>query len=241
VFNKEHKGASWFSLNLFKIAPAKLFLNMSVEAPLAPTNQARQRIHAAALKLFTERGVTKVSVSDLASAAGMARGTIYSHVPDVDRLFGDVAAELSREMTDRVVAGFAGVDDPAHRLSIGVRQYIRRAHEDPLWGRFVSRFGLSPMVIKAVMGSEPLRDLQAGIAAGRYAIGHDQLLTAVTLLSGGTLAAMLPVIEGHITWREAGSNVAEMLLIALGVSRDEARQLARCELPPLGPTGSDSN
>ncbi|MFW5329700.1 TetR/AcrR family transcriptional regulator [Hydrogenophaga sp. ZJX-1] len=207
---------------------------MSVEvAPIQP-NQARQRIRAAALKLFTERGVTKVSVSDLANAAGMARGTIYSHVPDVDNLFGDVAAELAREMTDWVVAGFAGVDDPAQRLSIGVRQYIRRAHEDPLWGRFVSRFGLSPMVIQTVMGSEPLSDLQAGISAGRYSIAHDQLLTAVTLLSGGTLAAMLPVIDGHVTWREAGSDVAELLLVALGVDRDEAKRLARCELPPLG-------
>lgn len=208
---------------------------MTVEAALIQSNQARQRIHAAALKLFTERGVTKVSVSDLASAAGMARGTIYSHVPDVESLFGDLAAELSREMTDRVVAGFAGVNDPAQRLSIGVRQYIRRAHEEPLWGRFVSRFGLSPMVIKDVMGSQPQRDLQAGIEVGRYAIGDDQLITAVTLLSGGTLAAMLPVIEGHVTWREAGADVAELLLVALGVDRDEARKLARCELPPLGP------
>lgn len=208
---------------------------MTVEAASVQPNQARQRIHAAALKLFTERGVTKVSVSDLASAAGMARGTIYSHVPDVDSLFGDLAAELSREMTDRVVAGFVGVNDPAQRLAIGVRQYIRRAHEEPLWGRFVSRFGLSPMVIKDVMGSQPQRDIQAGIAAGRYAIRTDQLVTAVTLLSGSTLAAMLPVIEGHVTWREAGSDVAELLLVALGIDRDEARNLARCELPPLGP------
>ncbi|MCA6215982.1 TetR/AcrR family transcriptional regulator [Ideonella sp. B7] len=213
---------------------------MTVKAALLPPNQARQRIHAAALKLFTERGITKVSVSDLANAAGMARGTIYSHVPDVENLFGDVAAALSREMTARVIAGFTGVSDPAQRLSIGVRQYIRRAHEDPLWGRFVSRFGFSPLVIEDVMGSQPQRDLQAGIEAGRYAIGLDQLVTAVAMLSGSTLAAMLPVLEGHVTWREAGTDVAELLLVGLGVDRAEARQLARCELPPLGPPPSQA-
>ena len=69
---------------------------MSANPDLLPLNQASRRIHAAAMKLFAERGVTKVGVSELAAAAGMARGTIYSHVPDVERLFEDVAAGLAR-------------------------------------------------------------------------------------------------------------------------------------------------
>jgi AcrR family transcriptional regulator len=210
---------------------------MPSETTLPLTSQARRRIHAAAMKLFAERGVTKVSISDLAAAAGMARGTIYSHVPDVDGLFEAVAAQLAREMTALVVAGFAGVNDPAQRLSIGVRQYIRRAHEEPLWGRFMGRFGLSPTVMETVMGSEPLSDLQAGISSGRYGISPEQLPAMVAILSGGTLAAMLPVLDGHATWREAGSEVAELMLVALGVDRSEARQLARCDLPALGSGG----
>ena len=39
---------------------------------MAALNPAQQRIHAAALKLFAERGVTQVNVSDLAQAAGVA-------------------------------------------------------------------------------------------------------------------------------------------------------------------------
>ncbi|SCK55478.1 transcriptional regulator, TetR family [Variovorax sp. HW608] len=202
--------------------------------PGVPPSQAQRRIHAAAMRLFAERGVTKVSISELAAAAGMARGTIYSHVSDVDGLFEEVAAQLAREMTARVVSGFAGVDDPALRLAIGVRQYIRRAHEEPLWGRFMSRFGLSPAVLQTVLGSEPLTDLQAGIASGRYRIGREQLPAMAALLSGGTLAAMLPVLDGHGTWRDVGSDMAEILLVALGLDRAEARALARSELPALG-------
>lgn len=193
---------------------------------------ATRRIHAAAMKLFVERGVTKVSISDLAAAAGMARGTIYSHVPDVDGLFEAVAAQLAREMTERVVAGFAGVGDPAQRLSLGVRQYIRRAHDEPLWGRFMTRFGLSPTVMQTVMGSEPLSDLSEGVASGRYRIAPEQLQVMVALLTGGTLAAMSPVLDGHVTWREAGSQVVELMLVALGLDRAEAGHLARCDLPP---------
>ena len=185
------------------------------------------------MKLFAERGVTKVSISELAAAAGMARGTIYSHVPDVDNLFEEVAAQLAHEMTERVMAGFAGITDPAQRLAIGVRQYVRRAHEEPLWGRFMSRFGMNPALTRVLLASDPVADLEAGIESGRYVVGREQLPAMVGLLAGGTLAAMLPVLDGRSTWRDTGSNTAELLLIALGLSRDEARTLARSELPRL--------
>ncbi|WP_431275086.1 TetR/AcrR family transcriptional regulator [Variovorax ureilyticus] len=191
----------------------------------------RRRIHAAAMRLFAEQGVTQVTVSELATAAGVARGTVYSNVPDIDGLFEEVAAELVREMVDRVMLAFAGVDDVACRLSIGVRLYIRRAHEEPLWGRFMSRFGLSMASLQAVLTSDPATNLSTGIAQGRYSIKPEQLRAMVGMLTGSTLAAMVAVLEGHQTWREAGSDVAEFLLVALGPARDEARELARVELP----------
>lgn len=206
---------------------------MNAELSPTPLNQARKRIHGAAMRLFAERGVTRLSISDLASAAGMARGTIYSHVPDVDRLFEEVAGQLAREMTERVVAGFAGITDPALRLAIGVRQYIRRAHEEPQWGRFVTRFGLGAEVMQAVMSSEAMTDFEAGVGSGRYLIAPTQIPAMVALLAGGTLAAMLPVLDGHGTWREVGSDTAELMLAALGIEREEARMLAHSELPPL--------
>lgn len=225
LFNNERLCSIWSSY----VTQRK----MSATATLPPLNQTRKRIFAAAMKLFAERGVTKISISELADAAGMARGTIYSHVPDAERLFEEVTAQLVREMTDRVVAGFAGIMDPALRLAIGVRQYIRRAHEEPVWGRFVSRFGLNTEALQSVMSSEALTDLIAGIHSGRYRIGRDQVDAMAALLAGGTLAAMLPVLDGQKTWREIGSDTAELMLVALGVEREEARTLARSALPEL--------
>lgn len=211
---------------------------MSADPNLIPLSQARRRIHDAAMKLFAERGVTKVSISELASAAGMARGTIYSHVPDVDGLFEAVAAQLAQEMTGRITAGFAGVEDPAERMAIGVRQYIRRAHEEPAWGRFISHFGLSDALLREVLSSAPLTDLERGVESGRYAIGREQVPAMVGLIAGGTLAAMLPVLDGHSTWREIASHTVELMLVALGLPRDEARALASAPLPALAQAGA---
>jgi AcrR family transcriptional regulator len=204
---------------------------MSQDLPVR--TPARRRIQAAAMKLFAELGVTKVNVSELAAAAGMARGTIYSNVPDIDSLFEEVAAELVRDMVDRVMLGFVGVDDLAHQLSIGVRLYIRRAHEEPTWGRFMSRFALSTASLQAVLTSDPAVNLRAGMESGRYRIRPEQLPAMIGMLTGSTLAAMVPVLEGLATWREVGSDTAELLLVVLGVDREEARTLARIELPVL--------
>ena len=138
--------------------------------PLTPT---RKRIHAAAMKLFAELGVTRVSISELAAAAGMARGTIYSNVTDLDGLFEEVAAHLVREMAERVTQGMVDIDDPAQRLANGIRQYIRRAHAEPDWGRFMSRFGLSPALTRALLASDPVTDLRVSMESGRYRIGRE--------------------------------------------------------------------
>jgi AcrR family transcriptional regulator len=198
--------------------------------PLTPT---RKRIYAAATKLFAELGVTRVSISELAAAAGMARGTIYSNVSNLDGLFSEVAAHLVREMADRVTRGFAGIDDPAQRMAIGIRQYIRRAHAEPDWGRFMSRFALSSASLQALWSTDPVANLRAGIESGRYRIARKQLPAVVAMIAGATLAAMLPVLEGHGTWRDVGSDTAELVLVALGVEREEAGALARSELAPL--------
>ncbi|WP_416796902.1 hypothetical protein [Ciceribacter azotifigens] len=53
-------------------------------------------------------------------------------------------------------------------------------------------------------------------------------------LGGTTLAAMLHALqEGHKTWREAGSDAAELLLAARGVDREDARAIATRKMPPL--------
>lgn len=205
---------------------------MSADPSALPSSQARRRIQATAMRLFAERGVTRVTISELAAASGMARGTIYSHVPNIDTLFEDVAAHLAHEMTERIV-GDPGLDDPALRLSIGVRQYIRRAHEEPVWGRFISRFGFSDALLRDVLATAPTADFLAGIESGRYKISREQVPAMVGVLAGSTLAAMVPVLEGHATWRSIGSDAAELILCAAGLERDEAKAIARGELPPL--------
>lgn len=194
---------------------------------------AQRRIHAAALKLFAEKGVGEVNISDLAESAGVARGTIYNNLKSIEALFNDVASELSTEMNDRVLRSSPSEMDPAERLSNGVRYYIRRAHEEPSWGKFLTRYAISSQSLRSMWAGPAVQDLTDGLKKSRYDFKPEQMVSAIGLISGAVLVAITLVLEGHKTWRDAGSDTAELLLRALGIDKEEATIIAGKDLPPL--------
>lgn len=198
-------------------------------------NGARSRIYNAAVRLFADNGGSEVNVSDLATAAGIARGTIYNNIKDPENLFGEVASALSHEMIMRTEATMRNLSDPAERIATGLRLFLRRAHEEHDWGRFLVRFALSHAALHSMMSEPPAQDVRNAMSAGRFKPDETKVPILVTMLAGTTLAAMNAVIRGDQAWREAGSATAEMFLRAGGLSATEARRISRTELPALAP------
>jgi AcrR family transcriptional regulator len=197
------------------------------------TTPTDQRISDAAVRLFVEKGTTQLTISELAQEANVARGTLYRNIGSVEDLFDRIVGELSADMHKRVAASFAGIDDPAARLATGVRLWVRYAHENPTLGRFAVRFGLSEESLRSWITGAPLADIRDGVAAGRYDIGPASVDSIASLTLGATISAMWMVLEGHQTWREAGSSTAELLLRAMGIEPAEAHEISTAELPRL--------
>jgi AcrR family transcriptional regulator len=196
---------------------------------------SNDRIMEAALRLFAERGVREVNVSDLAVAAGVARGTVYAHISSQQSLFDRVTSELVAEITARAAAHARLNSAPTLRLARAIRFFIWRAHEEPHWGRFIVRFASSESAMQTMCAEQPMRHLVDGIEAGLYDLRPEQLPSSVAMVSGSVLGAMSLVLEGGKCWREAGSDTIELVLRALGVASDEARWIAMTELPQLFP------
>jgi len=194
---------------------------------------SRSRIQQAALQLFAERGTSDISISDLAEAAGVARGTIYNNLDKPEELFGQVATDLAKEMYARSVASMSGITDPATRLALGIRMFARRTHEEPDWGRFIVRFSQTDSIFGEMMGEPPTLDASRAIETGRYKLDASYLPSVVGMIGGAGLSSMRLVLDGTMTWRDAGSQTAEMLLRAFGLPAREARDIARMPLPPL--------
>jgi AcrR family transcriptional regulator len=195
-----------------------------------------QRINQAAVRLFVQKGATQLTVSELAAEANVARGTLYRNVGSMDDLFDRVVADFSADLHRRVSDSFDGIDDPAARLATGVRMWIRYGHDNPELGRFIVKFGLAEGALRSVMVGPTMSDVMNGIDAGRYVITRADGESVAALIMGSTISAMWLVLEGHQTWRDAGSATAELLLRALGIAVGDARDIARRELPQLRPS-----
>ena len=201
-----------------------------MEQPVLSATQ--RRIHTAAIRLFAERGVVQVTVSDLADYAGVARGTIYNNVPSIETLFEEVASHLAWEMNERIVASFHS-ENPSERLAMGVRAYVRRAHEEPDWGRFIARFAQTTGSLRMLAMGEPAKDIQAAMKTGHFSLQMEQIPSVVTMIGSTVIGAIYLVREGVKTWRTAGSDSAEFLLRALGIDEQEAKRISVCDLPAL--------
>ena len=189
------------------------------------------------MRLFAERSTTQVTVSELAEAAGVARGTVYSNIRNIDSLFEDVAARLVTEMDAQIATATPPGADPAQQIAVAIRMFIRRAHEEPLWGRFLVRFGVAMPALREVLEGRARNNIQIGIDLGRFHIEPGQITSVIAMLSGSVAAACSLVIDGQLTWREAGVNTAALFLRAIGVSSDTANAVARSDLPVLPPSG----
>ncbi len=185
------------------------------------------------MQLFAEKGSSQVSMSDLAAAAGVARGTVHNNLTSPEAFFQQIAHELADDMHARVMATAGLIADPVVRLSLGIRFYIRRAHEEPHWGRFMVRFAMSEQSLQSLWRGQPTQDLATAHAAGRFNFRQEQLPFVIGFIASVALGGILMVLEGHRTWRQAGSDAAEFVFKALGMAPDEARSLAEIELPPL--------
>jgi AcrR family transcriptional regulator len=196
----------------------------------------QKRIQQAALRLFAEKGVYGVNVKDLARSAKVARGTIYNNQhASMEKMFQEIASQLSVEMHQRVVATMVDVDDPVERLAIGIRLFVIRAHQEPDWGAFILRFALNDSAMREMWSGPPRKDVAAGIARGRYKLRPGQLPVAIVMIASAALGGIFLVLRAHQGWRKAGSDAAELTLRALGVPAREAQRIATAELPELAP------
>lgn len=87
----------------------------------------RGRILASARRLVSEGGWREAQVASVASAAGMATGTVYRYFPSKAELFAEVLAAVSQREVD-VLADVAQADGSAlGRLHSAVTTFVARA------------------------------------------------------------------------------------------------------------------
>jgi AcrR family transcriptional regulator len=90
------------------------------EVKAAPkSEETRQRILSAALKLFHDRGFEAATMRDIAEEAGVATGAAYYYFPSKDAIVMEFYRQSSAEMQPKIEAaldGVAGLEQRIHQL-----------------------------------------------------------------------------------------------------------------------------
>jgi TetR/AcrR family transcriptional repressor of nem operon len=136
----------------------------------------RDKVVAAAAKLFRERGLEGVGIDAVAGEAGLTHGAIYSHFKSKDELAAAAIAHAMERSMGEWLGLIDGLETSAafERL---LRAYVSRAHRNaPEAGCAIATLGGA-----APRASDELRDVFRG--------GVTQLIEILTAVSDGATAA----------------------------------------------------
>lgn len=75
-----------------------------------------EQICDAAIRLFSRRGFHQTSVREMAEAAGLSVGTLYSYIKTKEDILSLVYQRIFRRFQERVDEATAGIEDPVARL-----------------------------------------------------------------------------------------------------------------------------
>jgi TetR/AcrR family fatty acid metabolism transcriptional regulator len=96
-------------------------------------NDKRERILAAAERVFARRGFFAARVSEIAKDAGVADGTIYLYFRSKDDLLISLFEHRMKQVNDllRDAIAAAPQDSPVDQLHAFIRAYLQLVHREP--------------------------------------------------------------------------------------------------------------
>lgn len=101
------------------------------------TRDTREQILAAALETATTHGISRLSVGDVAKAAGLSRQTLYRHFTSKEDLIAAVIVHETSALIEQVVRAASGFEDPRDSLEAAFLSALIALREHPLLDRLI--------------------------------------------------------------------------------------------------------
>ena len=184
--------------------------------------RTRNKLLEAAARVIAARGEDNARIEDFINQAGVARGTFYNYFLTREELIDSLWTYLGKTPFQRIQDLCATLADPAERITAELRLVVAQAAADPTWGWLVYSMS-GQRTVNDDLQSYPSTDLRAGMTAGRF--HFEDFEVARDLVVSAARTALRVQLEG----RGSASYVKGMclvLLLALGLRQDEARDLS---------------
>jgi AcrR family transcriptional regulator len=190
----------------------------------------RARLLTSAMRLVAEKGPAATSIDDVISAAEVSRGTFYKYFPSPDALVRDLAIEVANELIQMAEPVVQSYDDPAERVSSGIRLVARLAIDHPLAAAFLVRLGWPDASGPNMLLDFVKRDLSEGIRQERFT--PMPIALALNIVTGAVLGATHRMLEPGCEGDFAEQSAAAALR-GLGLDAKSAQRIANNPLKPV--------
>lgn len=193
--------------------------------------RTRAALVRAAQHLIAE-GRDNVSILEITQLADVGMGSFYNHFASKEELFQaavDDALEAHADLLDQLAEDF---DDPAEVFAQSFRLTGRLHRLVPELSKVLLAHGAALVTSDRGLAPRALRDIEQGIATGRFTVADPQI--ALMLAAGGVLALGQSLHDDPD--RDDASTTDQMardLLRMFGVPDEEALEICTRPLPSV--------
>lgn len=100
-------------------------------------NKTKKAIFNAAIKVFSIEGYDSATVEEIASEAGVAKGTLYYNFQGKEGIFKFVIDEGMKLIKNEVLDAIKDIDDPLEKLKISAKVQLRYVYNNKEFFRVI--------------------------------------------------------------------------------------------------------
>ncbi|BBY31692.1 TetR/AcrR family transcriptional regulator [Mycolicibacterium sediminis] len=210
---------------------------MSDEAqgPVSRLQRRKQRTRAALVKAaqaFIAEGKLNAPVLEITQAADVGMGSFYNHFDSKEQLFEAAVTDVLDGHGAILDEFTASIDDPAETFATCFRLTGRLFRRRPQESQILLANGMSLLLSDRGLAPRALRDIVAGVAAGRFRVEDPELALAV---AGGALLGLGNLLRAQPDRDDARDTdaVTRDVLVLFGMTAEQAQEVCERELPDL--------
>jgi AcrR family transcriptional regulator len=196
--------------------------------------RTREALLNAAQQLLSTRAAGAINVDEITELADVAKGTFYNYFTDKDALIREAEESARRELEQRIAECNANISDPAARVARAFAAMLDWSLAEPLKARTVLRMSPHFADPDAPLNSGVRADVHGGVANGRFSVISDEagVVLVLGIISSGVNRAL--DLGQKAKAHALGENLAEALLVALGLERTDATRIAKSAMSEVG-------
>lgn len=194
--------------------------------------RTRAALVKAAQRLIAE-GKVNVPVLEITQAADVGMGSFYNHFDSKEQLFEAAVTDVLDAYGSMLDQLTESIEDPAETFATSFRLTGRLFRRRPQESRILMANGMELLSSRRGLAPRALRDIKAGVAAGRFDVDDPELALA---MAGGALLGLGNLLRNDPDRDDARAAdlVTENVLRLFGLDATEAHAICQRPLPDVG-------